>query len=291
MWVHGWQNDALRAIKSARRLFANLNEWLRSHRQNYQGLANIVPAYVAVHWPSTSTPGLMGYKKIRNRAAQMTTKGTAEFCLASLLGYLDEKNSRTPSRKVLRAKDGYYIHCLGHSFGGRFLTAAIIAAATPTERRRKLLSAVHRETGYPFNIDSMCILQMAAGATSFQKEFSILLDEGPLCGPIVLTYSTADKALCNWHKISEFEAGVGCNGALAPDDRIGWIDLRPAECAYSESDFSKDITNVNASHLFIKGGWADGGHSDIWHKETLHLIASVAAQTRSDLAGLRKISL
>ena len=64
---------------------------------------------------------------IRNRAKQMTTRGHAASFLASLLGYLDADNKREfdANRKVLVAKDGFYLHCLGHSFGGRFLTAAI----------------------------------------------------------------------------------------------------------------------------------------------------------------------
>ncbi len=282
VWVHGWQNDELRAVSTAKRLFANLDEWFSSEHARYPNLDAVVPAFVAVHWPSNSTPGPRGYRKIRNRAEHVTTEGEAEFFLASLLGYLDGGNVREPSgRKVLRAKDGFYVHCLGHSFGGRFLTAAIRAAAVPTERTRKILAAAHRETGFAFNVDSLCVLQMAAGAEAFGTEFSSLLGTGPLCGPIVLTYSTGDTALCRWHKISEWEAGIGCKGATAPADRIGTIALRPVESPYSKADFSRDITNVDASHLFTQGGWAEGAHSDFWHTETLHLIASVVEQVRA----------
>jgi hypothetical protein len=80
--------------------------------------------------------------------------------LASLLGYLDQGNVRGSDRKVLRAKAGFYVHCLGHSFGGRFLAAAIKAAAAPTARTRKILAA-RRETGFDFNVDTLCVLQMA----------------------------------------------------------------------------------------------------------------------------------
>jgi hypothetical protein len=210
----------------------------------------------------------------------MTTEGEAEFFLASLLGYLDQGNARAPDRKVLRAKAGYYVHCLGHSFGGRFLTAAIKAAAAPTERTRKILAAAHRETGFDFNVDSLCILQMAAGNQAFKNEFSALL-KGPLCGPIILTHSKADKALCTWHTVGEFETGIGCEGALEPRDRIGSITMRPVDEPYSGTDFSKDITNVDASGYYVGGGWVEGAHSDFWHAETLHLIASVVEQVRS----------
>jgi hypothetical protein len=279
IWVHGWQNDELRAVSTAKRLFANLDDWFKRERARYPKLDLVVPGYVAVHWPSTSTPGVFGYQKIRNRAKKMTAEGEAEFFLASLLGYLDEGNVREPGRKVLLAKNGFYVHCLGHSFGGRFLTAAIKAAATPTERTRKMLAA-HRETSFKFNVDSLCVLQMAAGAEAFASEFSSLLGTGPLAGPIVLTHSTSDTALCKWHKVSEREVGIGCKGATAPAERIGSITLCPIDTPYSEADFSHDITNVDASQVFTEGGWVEGAHSDFWHTETLHLITSVVEQVR-----------
>jgi hypothetical protein len=280
VWVHGWQNDELRAAATAKRLFANLKDWFTREHARYPHLGTIVPGFVAAHWPSSSLPTLSGYTKIRDRAKRMTTEGEAEFFLASLLGYLDQGNARASDRKVLLARDGFYVHCLGHSFGGRFLTAAIKAALAPAERTRKILAAAHRETGFDFNVDSLCVLQMAAGNTTFQTEFSALL-KGPLCGPIVLTYSTADRALCTWHTISELESGIGCGGAIEPRDQIGSITMRTVDTPYSGADFSKDITNVNASQYFAGGGWIEGAHSDFWHTETLHLIASVIDQVKS----------
>jgi hypothetical protein len=57
--------------------------------------------------------------------------------------------------------------------------------------------------------------------------------------------------------------------------------MRPVDTPYSDADFSKDITNVNASRYFVGGGWVEGAHSQFWHAETLHLIASVIEQVRS----------
>ena len=280
VWVHGWQNDELRAVSTAKRMFANLADWFARESARYPRLGTVVPGFVAVHWPSSSLPTLSGYKKIRDRARRMTTQGEAEFFLASLLGYLDMSNQRSPRRKVLRAKDGFYVHCLGHSFGGRFLAAAIKAAATPIARDRKILAA-HRETGSAFNIDSLCVLQMAAGRTAFGSEFEVLL-KGPICGPIVLTCSMSDKALCGWHSLSEGEPGIGCSGAVEPHDLIGSISLLAVDTPYPETAFYKDITNVNASDYFTSGGWIGGAHSEFWHTETMHLIASLVEQVRWD---------
>jgi hypothetical protein len=279
VWVHGWQNDELRAVQTAKRLFANLTDWFTREKARYPRLDAVVPAFVAVHWPSTSLPTLGGYTKIRNRAKRMTTEGEAEFFLASLLGYLDKDNARSASRKVLVAKDGFYVHCLGHSFGGRFLAAAIQFAAKPQAQKRKILAAAHRETGYDYNVDSLCVLQMAAGNTAFAGDFASLLS-GPLCGPIVLTNSEFDKALCKWHAVSEGEEGIGCHGASEPHERIGSIKLRPVDQPYGPDDFARDITNVDASAFYVGGPWIEGAHSQFWQTETMHLIASVAEQVR-----------
>jgi hypothetical protein len=280
VWVHGWQNDELRAVSTAKRMFANLTDWFAREQARYPKLGTVVPGFVAVHWPSNSLPTLSGYKKIRDRAKRMTTQGEAEFFLASLLGYLDLDNQRSPERKVLRAKDGFYVHCLGHSFGGRFLAAAIKAAATPLARDRKILAA-HRETGSAFNVDSLCVLQMAAGHKAFAGEFEALL-KGPLCGPIALTTATSDRALCTWHSLSEGEPGIGCSGAVEPRERIGTITLHAVDTPYPDTAFSKDITNVDASRYFTGGGWIEGAHSEFWHAETMHLIASLVEQVRGN---------
>src|SRR6185503_5532130 len=97
----------------------------------YLHLKSFTPWYVAVHWPSKSQPTLAGYSKIRDRAAAMTHQGDAEFFLAALLGYLDRDNPRGANPALLRSRGGFRIHCVGHSFGGRFLAAAILASVFP----------------------------------------------------------------------------------------------------------------------------------------------------------------
>src|SRR5262249_14209959 len=63
VWVHGWQNDELRAGSTAKRMFANLADWFAREPARYPRLGTVVPGFVAVHWPSSSLPTLSGYKK------------------------------------------------------------------------------------------------------------------------------------------------------------------------------------------------------------------------------------
>ncbi len=288
VWVHGWRNDVERAIASARKLFNGIVEVQRAKAASYANLSNFVPGFVAVHWPSMSLPTMRGYRRIRDRAAAMTESGYAEFFLASLLGYLEGKNERGASSKVLRAKGGFYVHCLGHSFGGRFLTAAIRAAANPQSPKtlslmksagasaRKTLSAAAGANGFEFTIDSLLVFQMAAPNAGFGSQLASLVNESPLRGPVVLTHSIHDRANCLWHGASEWERGIGCAGAAEPKAEIGRFTLGGLRRKYTAKDFNARIVNVDATAAFENAGLKpEGAHSDFWYEESIHLALSL----------------
>jgi hypothetical protein len=288
VWVHGWQNNHTRALATARRLFGNLAAAI-----SRTGLTKtIVPSFVAVHWPSESLATPKGYETIRDRAAKMTEEGDAEFFLASLLGYLEGRNQRmSPGGKLLRAAGGYYVHAIGHSFGCRFLAAAIAAAARPHARTLSLLGTVpikdrktlsaRSERLFEFTVDTACFLQMAAPCARFSDELSVLVEWSPFRGPLVLTHSTYDWANCLWHRLAEGECAIGCRGATAPAEWIGQIALRVPDEAYTKAEFAPRIVNIDASGLYTKTGLRpEGAHSDFWYEETIHLILSLALHAR-----------
>jgi hypothetical protein len=289
VWVHGWQNDHPRALATARRLFGNLYSAMRHSKSD---AAAIIPSFIAVHWPSVSWPTPKGYATVRDRAAKMTEEGDAEFFLASLLGYLDARNRRTGlGGKLLRAADGYYVHALGHSFGSRFLAAALAAAARPRSRTLSLLGALppkqrkslsaRSEKLFEFTVDTACFLQMAAPCASFSDELSVLVEWSPFRGPLVLTHSTYDWANCLWHRLAEGERAIGCTGATAPAEWIGRTQLRGPGEAYMTAEFAPRIVNIDASTLYTKTGLRpEGAHSDFWYEETIHLILSLALHSR-----------
>jgi hypothetical protein len=290
VWVHGWQHDLDSSYHLAQRLFGNLEAAIT--KSNLYDTLGTIPSFVAVHWPSKSATTPRGYEIIRDRAAKMTTKGDAEFFLASLLGYLNKKNKRSRSGKVLRSADGYYVHCLGHSFGCRFLTAAIRAAANPVARTQSLLQtlgppgrrtlSVRSERLFEFTVDSIYFLQMAAPCSAFSDDLTLLVDESPVRGPVALTYSIHDRANCLWHARAEAgERGIGCQGATEPAQFIGQTVLKSPSEPYSEEDFLSLIINVDASAVYTKKGFRfEGAHSDIWYEETLHLILGLVKHSR-----------
>ena len=294
VWVHGWQNDQPTGIANCRRMFKAILSGASSDASRYPALRPFRPAFVGVRWPSMSSAGRKGYKRIRDRAAALTDNGDAEFFLASLLGYLETQNVRSggAGTRTLRARGGFYVHCLGHSFGGRFLTAAVRAAAEPTPRTLSLLdragSPARKVLGaagaarFAFTVDSMLIFQMAAPSSGFAAQLRRLATDAPLLGPLVLTYSSEDRANCLWHRLTEGEPAIGCSGALEPSELIDEINFRGLADTYEAKDFKKPIVNVRASDAFVmKKGKFEGAHSDFWYEESIHLVLSLAAIARS----------
>lgn len=297
VWAHGWKTDCFNAVKSGRRIFQGIIDEQRLNAPTYTELRkNFVPAFVLIHWPSESAGDLNGFQLIRDRAAELTTSGYAEFFLASLLGYLDFEKTAAggPSNKLLRARGGFYVHCVGHSFGGRFLTAAVRAARAPESP--KTLALLEKATrmadrtllgvetsSFEFSVDNLLIFQMAAPESRFATELDSLTDvqSSGLCGPVVLTYSKSDLALQVWHTAAEWEMGIGYSGAKEPINKISRATLLPVEQQYKPSDFCPGrVVNVDASTIFTDKAFPSGSHSDIWYRESMHLLLSLAEFSR-----------
>jgi hypothetical protein len=299
VWVHGWRNDLDEANRNARRLFHAIEAVHGARMSLYPQMGEFRPGFLAVHWPSMSAATLGGYKRMRDRARAMTDQGYAEFFLASLLGYLESNKGAnsggTPT--TLRAARGFRVHCVGHSFGGRFLTAAIRAAATPESPKTLSLLRTFREPRsqllgdgpanggrFEFTVDSILVFQMAAPHASFGAQFRALLDAAPLSGPIVLTHSPHDKANCRWHRFAEwFECGIGCRGASQPRESLHSIRLNPRDQPYAAADLTpRHVINIDASLAYTNSSLMDvsGAHSDFWYEESIHLLLSVAEAAR-----------
>lgn len=226
------------------------------------------------------------YRKIRDRATELTEEGEAEFFLASLLGYLDWKNDRVGGHgsKTLAAAAGFFVHCLGHSFGGRFLTAA-----NPQSRTLSLMNSIgvgtravlsaNAAAKFSFTVDSMLVFQMAAPSTRFEPQLTKLVHDAPFRGPLVTTFSIADTANCMWHKEAGDEQAIGCSGVKEPHQDVSTIPLANLTYNYTPQDFSTNIINVNASLVYTDGngltGIVVGAHSDFFYEESIHLVLSL----------------
>jgi hypothetical protein len=280
VWVHGWRNDRQTAIRAANQLFGGTERRYKQYQDRYPQIRSLKGQYVIICWPSHSSVLPSGYAKIRERAHQMTTQGYAEYSLAQLLGYLDADRV-TPRRAdgSLRTSGGQYLHCVGHSFGGRFLAQAINAAATPTPPTLALLPPNEK---FAFTVDSFLVFQMAARPSIFTTQLRSILTDAPLQGPICLTFSTADRATSRWHRLAEGEPGIGYRGATAAPGEIITTRLHPASQDYQKAELTARIVNIDASWRYRRGRWLNpaGAHSDIQHEESYHLLLTLASYAR-----------
>lgn len=277
VFVHGWRTRPARAARNGARLAA-LTAAVHEP-DTYPAIPRWSPYHVVVRWPSMSGPFGRGYRRIRDRAHAMTTDGRAADVLGQLLGYLNEQRRLPGGPATLRTAGGQYLHCVGHSFGGRFLVEAVQAAA---DRRPPVLGWNRADPRYPYTVDTLLVFQMAASPTVFTRRFDRVLHNAPINGPIVLTWSTADRATGLWHRLAEGSPGIGHVGAREPRDQIGWLDLRDTASPYHHDDLDHRIVNVDASRRFRRGAlWSPAGaHSDIWHRESAHLLLSLANLAR-----------
>jgi len=163
------------------------------------------------------------------------------------------------------------IHLVGHSFGGRVVTAA--AANSTTDRIR-----------------SMSLLQTAFSHNGFSKSmkgfFRSVVDTGRVKGPIIVTHTQNDKAVGIAYplasRLSQQTAaalgdandkygGLGRNGAQRME--ANEIDtthqkMLPSNGAYQFK--TNKFFNLEASD-FVKG------HSDIAGKEVAHAVRKVVS--------------
>lgn len=278
VFVHGWQNNGRTAEKRGTRFFTLLETTYQARREYYPAIGSWSGHYVIVRWPSTSSPFPRGYRRIRDRAHAMTTRGRAAEVLAHLLGYLNEARRLPAGPPTLRTSAGQYLHCVGHSFGGRFMVEAVQAAAD----RPAVLGWNRADPRYPYTVDTLLVFQMAASPDIFAARFEPILHSAPINGPVVLTRSTADRATGLWHRLAEGTRGIGHIGADAPAEHIGDVELRAPGIPYRHDELDHRIVNVDAGQVYRRGRcWNPAGaHSDIWYPESAHLLLSLADLAR-----------
>ena len=280
IFVHGWRNSRERASRDVARLAGLLSEQFMRRKHLYPSLGGFRPMFILIRWPSMSNPFPGGYRQIRERAHAMTTHGYADFVIAHVLGYLNSVRELPSDRPpTLRTNKGQYLHCIGHSFGGRFLCEAVMAAADPTA---PTLAWPWRSSDYPYTVDTLLVFQMATRPDDFAYRYASLLETAPISGPIVLTFSRGDRALKLWHRFAEGSRGLGALGANAPQEAIQSVRLpRMDERLIIQSDKGR-IVNVDSTWRFKRGRffYAAGAHSDIWYLESANLVLSLVDAAR-----------
>ncbi|MFI6641259.1 hypothetical protein [Streptomyces sp. NPDC050504] len=277
LFAHGWNTRRGRATKNAGALIVHAERLLAARPRAYPAL----PAeprsrlYLVLRWPSASSPLRRGYRRIRDRAHALSTEGNAAHVLAALLGYLNHPTDGRilPRGATARSSGGQYLTCVGHSFGGRVLCQAIQESS-----RAGTAGPVRADPRYPYTVDNLLVFQMAALPGSFAPEgvFRTLLTAAPVSGPVTLTTSHADRATGVWHWLAERTGGIGTVGVRGAVVEPARTVLHGTEAPYEGKELGHVLVEVDAGWRFRGRWWTPaGGHSDIRHPESAHLLLSL----------------
>lgn len=208
-------------------------------------------------------------------AAQRFLNLTTYYQMKARAGVIGT-NGLNPCLRELRAQNPQLrLHLVGHSFGGRLVTAATVG--TPGES--------------PLQPDTLTLLQAAFShygfAHNYEDEkdgfFRRLVTDRMVKGPVLITHSIRDTAVGEAYPLASRLAhqvasalgdatdrygGIGRNGAQrTPEARSG--RLNPVGAPY---DFSTaPLHNLNADDVIM-------GHSDISKPEVAFAILSAAGR-------------
>jgi predicted alpha/beta hydrolase family esterase len=158
------------------------------------------------------------------------------------------------------------IHLVGHSFGGRVVTAA--AASSTTDRIR-----------------SMSLLQTAFSHNGFSKTqkgfFRAVVDKQRVKGPIVVTHSVKDKAVGIAYPMASRISGDTTAALGDKDDKFGGLGRNGAQHMTAEEVSEGKLLPAGSAYQFAAGKFFNleaaefiKGHSDITGKEVAHAIRS-----------------
>jgi hypothetical protein len=165
-----------------------------------------------------------------------------------------------------------HFHLVGHSFGGRVVTATVDGPQSVRANTLLLLQAAYSHNGLAQNFDGH-------GANGF---FEKVLSEAKVNGSILITHSKHDRAVGLAYPLAsrlngddaagigdkdDRFGGMGANGAQHIDPKRLEMPLQPVGAAY---DFTtgQPVINLNGD-AFISS------HGDVARPETAYVLAKV----------------
>ncbi len=156
------------------------------------------------------------------------------------------------------------IHLIGHSFGGRVVTAA--AATCSTDK-----------------IKSMSLLQTAFSHNGFSKSmkgfFRSVVDQNRVKGPIIVTHTKNDKAVGVAYPLASRIAGDKTAAFGDENDKFGGLGRNGAQQMGKDEVVKGDLLDATADYAFqagkffnLEGSAFIKGHGDLTGKEIAHAV-------------------
>ena len=113
------------------------------------------------------------------------------------------------------------IHLVGHSFGGRLVSAAAMASTTDKIRSMTLLQAAFSHNGFSANFDN--------SPTPNPGFFRSVIDQGRVRGPILITHTSNDIAVGILYPAASRLSGTVASAFGDKNDKFGGIGRNGAQ--------------------------------------------------------------
>ena len=207
-----------------------------------------------------SLAGLLG-------AARSLVNVTTYYTMKERAGVVGEKGIARLLEQLHDAAPTVRLHLVGHSFGGRAVTAAADATAAPVSSV-SLLQAAYSHYG------------MAQGWDGADADGVFARVPGKVAGPIVVTFTRNDKAVGLAYPIASRiarQVGVGLGDA---NDKYGGIGRNGALKTPASTPFGT-LLDVGGDYAFRPGRVSSldadrfiSGHSDIAGRQVAYAVLS-----------------
>lgn len=226
--------------------------------------------------PSTGTGAAAGLGSTLGGilgAAKNLLNGVTYYEMKARAGTVGEKGLAPLVKRIRSRRDGLRIHLVGHSFGGRLVTAA--ASALPADA-----------------LASMTLLQAAFSHFGFADEwkpgqpggFRGAVTNKTVSGPVLITHTANDKAVGIAYAIASRIAGENASSVGDANDTFGGIGRNGAQ--KTPEALQRALLDVGGSYTWqarsLHNLLADQfvkGHSDVTNKQVAHALLSAVAST------------
>jgi len=207
-------------------------------------------------------------------AARNLLNFTTYYQMKERAGVVGRAGVNTLLRKIQSQADGIKLHLIGHSFGGRLVTATVLG---PDDQQ-------------PLKVNSLTLLQAAFSHNGFAQHFDgshdgffrKIVSGQSVSGPIVITCTQNDRAVGLAYPLASLLSGQNASAIGDKNDVFGGIGRNGAQKTPEASDGT--LLAVGGSYKFAAGKLhnlnADAiitGHSDICHNEVAYAILTAVA--------------
>jgi len=203
---------------------------------------------------------------------------TTYFQMKQRAGVVGSGGVNEVLRKIRANGPNLKLHLIGHSFGGRLVTAAALGPSGKA----------------PVRVDTLTLLQAAFSHNGFGQKFDKkndgffrkVVSEGRVSGPVVITCTENDKAVGAAYPLASLLSGDDAAALGDRSDRFGGIGRNGALVEFTPEASDGVLGAVGAAYAFDGGKLynlnADkiiGGHSDICKREVAYAMLSAVARS------------